>query len=487
MVRFFIVCAIGCVCLVWGDQAASFIPNGFFENQDEVEFEVRPQPPKSRTLRPGFTISTQDSGERSCLGDPENASLEIMKETDQADAGVDIRCLEMDKRGAPPQKPLWKRWPDLKCEKTDESHLFIETSPESTSASQDLTAKLPSGRLCPIENWGGVWCEAVFLIWQSKMWGLEFAEKSMNPADPASTSIELVEKVFVPDFAWRPGFKFDLGYDFAFDGWDLDSRWTYYRGESTHLKKHIASQISPQGLGVVPLWFYPFYTVLSPNQIRFFHGRMSWRHYFNSIDLEIGRLSALSKQLPMHLFAGLKGAWMHQYYRIEYEQGTTIDAILPGTPGTVPFSLLESTITFKNKTWGAGPRVGFDSKWKLRWGISLLANGALSLLYSKIETNRGQNDLNLNTSTSTVTPFHMHLQTSSHQLKPVVEGKLGLDWETCICRRSMIGFSIAYELQYWWAQNELRRNYSHVEPGGMFPERGDLQMHGLTATAAYHY
>jgi len=348
-------------------------------------------------------------------------------------------------------------------------------------------AQLQTGRVCPPVSPGGVTCEVFLLIWQSKMWGFEFAGKSMSPTHLGTSSAALQEKIYVPDFAWRPGFKFDLGYDFAFDGWDIDSRWTYYRGEDTALKKNFTSQINPPGMGIVPLWFYPFYNVLSPNQIRFAAGGMKWRHYFNSIDLEIGRSSSLNKRLSMRLHGGLKGAWIRQFYRVQYNNGSTIDAIVLGTNGTVPFSLIESASSFKNKTWGAGPRAGVDSKWKIRWGISLIADASFSLLYSAIETQRDQDDMNLNLINSSGQPFHMSLSTRSHQLKPVVEGKFGLDWERCMYNHSAIGLTMAYEIQYWWAQNDLRRNYSHAAPAGMFPMRGDLQMHGLTAETYYAY
>jgi hypothetical protein len=345
---------------------------------------------------------------------------------------------------------------------------------------------LPTGRPCPLTDSGGVKCYAALLIWQSKMWGFEFAGKSFIPTNVGAASTSLNEKVYVPDFAWQPGFKIDVGYDFNFDGWDLDSRWTFYKGEDTSLKKSFSSQISPPGMGIIPLWFYPFYDVVSSDQIRFSKGTMSWRHYFNSIDLEIGRSSSLTKRLSMRAYGGLKGAWMRQAYRVDYYNGTTITAIVPGTDGII-YSLLESSTAFKNETWGAGPRAGFDSKWKIRWGVSLIADASFSLLFSKIETHRDQNDLNFNTELGTQQPFHMHLVTNSHQLKPVAEAKFGLDWETCIYSRSIIGCTIAYEVQYWWAQNELRRNYSHAAPGDMFPMRGDLQMHGLTAEVRYAY
>lgn len=395
------------------------------------------------------------------------------------------QCFQMAKQGICQQTPLWKRWDKLHCYKK------LPSNVPSCSEDKPLPPDIPlsSGRLCPPLSHGGISAQVSALIWQSKMWGFEFAGKSMVPTQLGSTQVLLEEKVFVPDFAWRPGWKLDLGYDFGFDGWDLDSRWTYYRGESTHLKKHIDLQINPPGMGVVPLWLYPFYTVSSvvPPQIRFLDSRDSWRHYFNSIDLEIGRLSSLSKKVSFHLLAGVKGAWMHQYYRVEYSQSNPIAVFLPGSSTTNTITILDSTAVFKNKTWGGGPRVGFDLAWAMGYGLRILGTGAFSLLYSGIETSRDHRDLNQNTLTQAVQELHMHMATSSHQLKPVAETKLGLDWQMYLCEHSIVALTIAYELQYWWAQNSLRRNYSHALPGGPISMRGDLQMHGLTATAGYHY
>lgn len=355
----------------------------------------------------------------------------------------------------------------------------------STSTSNSHTCLLSTEKQQP--SYGSPFFDLSFLIWQSKMWGVEFGAKSLDPTNETTSTITLDEKAYVPDFAWRPGFKVEAGYQFAFDHWDVDTRWTWYRGETTHLKKHIDLQIVPEGEGVVPLWFYPFYTVEAPSVIRFYEATSSWRHYFDSIDLEIGRLSALTPKSDWHLFAGLKGAWMHQYYRVEYENGSTIDAILAGVSGTTPYALLHSNIAFDNKTWGGGPRAGFDFRWKMGYGIAIETNTAFSLLYSGVKTTRDQYDVNLNTTTNENTPYHLKAKTNSHQLKPVVEAQLGVDWQYDFYKTSQIGFAILYELQYWWGQNNLRRGYSHLLPGGLFPSRGDLQMHGLTTTASYRY
>ena len=185
-----------------------------------------------------------------CLGWSHLSSLEIAPEEggsllndilcDTDDSPVSSeghsRTFSMDKRGAPQQKPLWRHWHKFAC---DDSN--IESSGLQDTRCADANApivKVPSGRLCPIQDPGGIFCEASALVWQSKMWGLEFAGKSNEPINAGSANVGLDEKAFVPDFAWRPGVKVEIGYDFVFDGWDLDSRWTCYRGESTHLKKH---------------------------------------------------------------------------------------------------------------------------------------------------------------------------------------------------------------------------------------------------------
>src|SRR3990167_739958 len=372
--------------------------------------------------------------------------------------------IEIEAKSVLNQKPLWEKW----C----------------AQQSTPISSTLPQKELPPSSNEGSPFFDVSFLIWQSKMWGMEFAAKSTIPTNEGTSVVSLNEKISVPDFAWRPGVKFDVGYQFAFDNWDVDGRWTWYRGETTHLKKHIDLQTNPTGLGVVPLWFYPFYTVLSPSVIRYFEATSSWRHYFNSLDLEIGRFSAISTKTDLHLFAGVKGAWMHQYYRVEYENGSTIEAIFPGQSGTTPYTLLQSTVVFDNKTWGGGPRAGFDSRWKLGYGIAVDINGAFSLLYSGAKTTRNQRDLNLQTDIDEETTFHVKLETDSKQLKPVLEMQLGADWKYEFSQLSQVGLAILYELQYWWGQNNIRRGYSHVLPGGTFPSRGDLQMHGLTATAS---
>ena len=346
-----------------------------------------------------------------------------------------------------------------------------------------LLAPAHSCTFCQKGSPGPAILQASFLIWQSKEWGLEFASKSYAPSDPSSSTQTFHQQLSVPDFAWSPGFKVDFGYELPYDGWDLDSRWTFYRGNCTNLKKHLDSQIVPAGLGIVPIWHYPFIDFSSTSSpLRFQNASSNWKLFFNSFDVELGREFVPMRPLIMRLHLGAKGSWTRQFYHVEYGNGTTFSGIVI-TPPADSFQYLGSHLAFSSHSWGLGPRGGLESKWRLGWGFNLIADGALSLLGSSFDLCTEWNDQLINLSTSTGVFNNLHKRESLKELVPVLEGKIGLDWGYCFGRRPIyFGLTVAYEAQYWWSQNHAYRNFAFLAPGNMWDMRGDLQMHGLTAT-----
>ncbi len=368
------------------------------------------------------------------------------------------------------------------------------TPPQQPPPSQGLLAP---ARPCPHsgpppgkDSQRGIYVTASMLLWQSKLWGLEFAEKSYIPTNLGTASISFDEKTFVPDFAWKPGFKLDLGYELGKDGWDLNSRWTYYHGVFTDLKREFDSQIDPAGIGITPLWYYPFLRSQvgsTQDPVRYSFGESDWKFNFNSIDLELGRYFFVSKSLPFRLTIGAKGAWLRQSYQVHYQNGTTLTTfgIIQASPGTES-QLLQSRFAFGQHSWGLGPRMSFDSKWPIRWGFNLIANGGFSLLYSFFKTTTEFNNVSLQNPSGPSTVLNQNLQRTEkfELLSPVLETQLGIDWGTCFGKTNPWAFNLllAYEAQYWWSQNHVRRNYTASSPGTTFDGRGDLQMHGLTTT-----
>ncbi len=352
---------------------------------------------------------------------------------------------------------------------------------------------LAPARPCPYpkkDEQGAPKIEASVLIWQSKMEGLEFASKSFIEADPFSTTQSFQEKLFIPDFAWNPGFKFAAGYNLPYDGWDAEARYTYYHGELTDLKKTFDSQIGPVGVGIVPLWHYPFIEIpTTTNPLRFRYASSAWKLNFNSMDLECGREFFTFPSLPMRLHLGAKAAWINQTYKASYSGGTIFNGTLNSPIGS-SYEYLTSKMVFASHLWGLGPRAGLDSRWNMKYGLSLIADAALSLIYSHTKLTTKYDDTLLDQTAGDLIAPHFRLKEKFSELTPALEASLGLDWGHCFCctgRPIYFGASIAYEVQYWWSQNHARRNYPYNAPANMWDSRGALQMQGLTAALRWDY
>ncbi len=358
------------------------------------------------------------------------------------------------------------------------------SEPQISSALLEPTSFCPpqGEPLRPSTQWT---IDGSFLIWQSKEWGLEFAEKSYQATSLGTSQVFSDEKGFVPDFAWRAGMKLEIGALLPYDGWDLTARWIYYHGQFTNLKRTFDSVISPNGVGIIPLWFYPFYSYSSNQEVRYGSASSNWKLYFNSIDLELGRHMILLTPVSLRLELGMKGAWFRQQLHVDYASGNQVTVVVPGQSGTSTLQLQTSGLAFKSDAWALGPRFGFSTRWPLVYGFGLMSEWAFSLLYEFFDTYRQQIDESINVGSSLPEIRQMTLSDSFARAAPVVEAMLGFDWGSCFRLKSSpiaLHLIVAYEVQYFWAQNGFARNYQTLTPANRIDARGDLQMHGLTAS-----
>lgn len=329
---------------------------------------------------------------------------------------------------------------------------------------------------------------ASFLFWQAKLWGLEFASKSYVPNTANAAVQTFNQKLFVPDFAWKPGFKVNLGYNLPYDNWDLSGRWTYYHEVCTSLKKHFNSVVAPPGIGVIPLWHYPFLQILGDNihnPLRYQNASANWKMNFNAFDLELGHYFFPNQTIPMHFKMGAKASLIHQFYHAEYANGTTVLALDPisGNPGLWQF--VSSQFQVSTHQWGIGPTLGLESKWNIWRGLNLIGNGGFSVLCSFFDLKTKYHDvivLGTNPPNS-----QMRMKEKFRELTPVCEAMLGLDWGTCFWDQIFFNIAIGYEWQYWWSINHARRHYVQTLPGETFDMRGELQMQGLNATVKFDF
>ena len=216
--------------------------------------------------------------------------------------------------------------------------------------------------------------------------------------------------------------------------------------------------------------------------LRYGNAAANWRMNFHSLNLELGRAFFPELFIPLRLNIGAKGAYIQQFYHVDYGNGVSAQAIDPTS--LLPTDFLFSSSHFQAKTnqWGLGPRIGLESKWKVYRGLNLIGNGAFSILASSFDVITKYRDEIL----PTPGIAEMRMKENFHELTPVCEAMLGLDWGMCFCDL-FFEVTIGYEWQYWWSINHSRRSYVQTAPGTTFDSRGDLQMQGLNASIKFDF
>lgn len=347
---------------------------------------------------------------------------------------------------------------------------------------------LPSSRQClyPAKiKRGAPYLSASFLFWQAKQGQMEYAAKNIRPDTPVTGVKNLNLEIITPDFSWNSGAKVLFGYQLPSDGLDIQARWTYSKGGFTNIKKRVFSEINIPGEGVIPLWFFQFLRgINNSSNPRYKESNGDWKLRLNAIDLEWGRYFFIYPELKLRLSAGVKIPWLRQTYKVEYITGNSVST------ADNTFELVNSDFVLKNNNAGIGPRIGVNSRWNLCWGFSLIGDGSLSLVYNYFGVNRDQTDLIFNQNSGSLDSHFSKLSDSFGKIQPILELTLGLDWGYCLSirnRENYLGFSIGYDIQYWWGQNQMRRVISSTFFGDNFNNIGDLQLQGLTASARFDF
>lgn len=314
---------------------------------------------------------------------------------------------------------------------------------------------------------------ADFLYWMIREDHLGYA----NSTGKELTANPTMGKVFHPDFKMKPGFKVGLGAGYNHDGWDTSLEYTWIRAQnitshataSSTLRLEDAFWIlalgNSTGVGTTP-------TVLN-------EAFAKWSlHYFNVIDLELGRNFYVSRYLQLRPHVGFKGSWQKQFFNITYDETSGSQTTPPPAIGDSVTSLMNQSQFF----WGVGIRAGLDTSWYFTRSFSLVGNVAISGLWGQFKVDRSNtchdNTVNVFVHGASA-PFHVH--NNFHTIKPVIEGFVGLRWETYTCDNAFhFAFDAGWEIQWWSQQNQFFK--FNVEGDG-----GDLNLQGLTIKARFDF
>ncbi|MCP5492149.1 MAG: hypothetical protein H7A40_03805 [Chlamydiales bacterium] len=289
-----------------------------------------------------------------------------------------------------------------------------------------------------------------FLYWTLRQEGLEFVITGIqNGANPPPTS---KGKINHPDFKTEPGFKIGLGWQLPHDSWDMFLQYTWLKGKGEN-------DIS--GTNMQTIWFQPVI-----GNVTF--AEVFWNHMFNNFDLELGRNFYTSRYLTMRPFAGLKGGWQNEDYKLRYLNELS--------PSSSAFDRLH----MDSFTWYLGMRAGFNTNWYFTKRWSIYGDMALSALWAYNATQR--TDRQYLAANPNMIQTTLDSKNIIHTVLPVLELGIGIEWDTFFsCDDYHLAFAIGWEEQVWWGNNFYLSETCPQDTNG------NLVMQGLNFTIRFDF
>lgn len=295
--------------------------------------------------------------------------------------------------------------------------------------------------ICLKKNWS-VHLDGSFIYWHASQEGLNIAVTSPN-------STFIGSKVAKIDFNYEPGFTFGFRVNHNPSGFDIYLNYT---------RLHFNNDQSAVGL-LIPLWLHS-----NNDAILASNARSCWDFKLDLLDFEFARFYFVGKKLAFRTHFGLRGDLLDQTYNINY--------------------ITNSTSVYSNNSsdsWAIGPRAGIDTMWYFSKGISMLANAAASLVYTKYKVSHSENDINNIQSTA----FSFHNQ-DIKVLRPGLEMGMGLSWGTYFHQdKCHFSLSAKYDFQIMFNQNEMRAALDAT--GSATTALTDLYLHGLTLNIGFDF
>lgn len=323
-----------------------------------------------------------------------------------------------------------------------------------------------------LEGEGGITVFGDYLYWQVSQDQMQYAGvlpggvSAIEQAFSGNTiAASLKSRVVEPKFSYESGFRVGLGYESPCSDWDVTLAWT-------RLHHHFHSHVTDSAHGVIPT-ATPAAIVLavltSGGSTPSFasEAKSAWKFDFDTIDFRLGKSFCLTDCWHLHPYFGVKGAIIKQTQDIEY-----LGLIAGGTALTV-------TSQRKNNFYAVGLSAGSDTVWEFYPCFNLRAGFGAALIYGNIKAT-------VNPGLAQA-PNFIDFTVISHRksrLRPMVEGRVALDWSTCFCDHYALTLGIGYEAQFFWNQWQPTSSLLSNIFSGNAASQGDLMLQGLTIDLA---
>ncbi len=307
---------------------------------------------------------------------------------------------------------------------------------------QDPTPTMINTPVRPIVTDGvNLWFKGEAILWQAVEDNLSYATKGTNTASHFSQDFKNLE------FDWNCGFRLGTGYNIPRDGWDITLDWTHIHNEA-----HGSVHAGHESL------FETYVNTANVNTTgTHFHGK--WHNHLDQIDLNLGREFLVGKHLAIRPNGGMRTAWIHQKYAIDYDFSSGPD----------------QDVDLKNRFWGFGFVGGIDSDWRLGAGFSIYGNADLAILLGFFDV-----DETGKAGGSTLWKVSNSFRTG----KPIFDLALGLKWNHLFVHDSLgLTLKVGYEYHLYFNQNQFLQSNGSATLDQFIPIGGDLSYQGVTFSA----
>ena len=332
----------------------------------------------------------------------------------------------------------------------------------------------PSDR-CYLENRFDI--SASFLWWKAEQPDLPCSFVNTDPNPDNGQNFGFIDYI---NFGWKPGFRVEGCWETNYDGWNLSTNYTWMENES---HAHSGKMTNPEvGLFTQLSDFrgdHPPYPIFDTDvgtftTVTFNLGlgtaSAKWKMQYNMFDLQLGKPYLVSPKLALTPFIGGLGGWIKRDLKIIYSNE--------------PFSDSSWHQHFISNYWGVGPRLGFNSDWKIGSGFEFFGNFASALLFG---SNYGEKALC--SVFVGAEPLVSRLQADLYRkhgktrIVPAIQMMIGLGWNDCFnwnCHDYYIDLSAAWEVNYYWNFQNFLNNQA-IQAAYVHPT--SLELGGLTASA----
>ncbi|MEX0961374.1 MAG: Lpg1974 family pore-forming outer membrane protein [Simkaniaceae bacterium] len=293
-----------------------------------------------------------------------------------------------------------------------------------------------------------------FLYWKAVENNLDYVIKG-QPVPPAGTETSAIGTEYSAKFGGDPGMRFELGYRFCPQFWDVSAQYLYYKGNGHANVHHPAFSTSQMIVG----------TFAQNTNAEMEKASSSIKLTCHLLDFILAKRFELTENLLFKFNTGVTALWMDQDWRVNYD----------------PFFInnqAQSNLIQNNWNFsGAGIRFGFEQEWYFGSGFGFLTEFSTAGIVGDYETKRLYKATPLNGASQTLSDASFH----DTRFVPNIQFLLGPNWGRNTCY-GHINLFAGYEIQAFFNLAELNRSSFNTNSGSRVSHlsQGVIALQGLT-------